>query len=88
MRNYLNFIKNIKKATLTAVKPPSRFGALEINENNLVSKFKEKPLGKDAWINGGFFVLEPKALDDISGDNTVWEREPLEKLSKVRNCGL
>ena len=70
-----------KKATVTAVKPPSRFGALEINQNNLVSKFKEKPVGEEAWINGGFFVLEPKALADISGDQSVWEREPLEKLS-------
>ena len=71
-----------KKATLTAVKPPSRFGALEINENNIVSSFREKPLGENSWINGGFFVLEPKALDDISGDDTVWEKEPLEKLSQ------
>lgn len=73
--------KNQKKATLTAVKPPARFGALEINENNLVSKFKEKPVGEEAWINGGFFVLEPQALNDISGDDSIWEREPLEKLS-------
>ena len=47
-----------------------------------MSSFKEKPLGENAWINGGFFVLEPKALDDISGDDTVWEKEPLEKLSQ------
>ena len=73
---------NKKKATLTAVKPPSRFGALEINEDNLVSQFKEKPIGEKAWINGGFFVLEPQALDDISGEDSVWEREPLEKLAK------
>ena len=73
---------NKKKATLTAVKPPSRFGALEINEDNLVSQFKEKPIGEKAQINGGFFVLEPQALDDISGEDSVWEREPLEKLAK------
>ncbi|KGG00317.1 MULTISPECIES: glucose-1-phosphate cytidylyltransferase [Prochlorococcus] len=73
---------NKKKATLTAVKPPSRFGALEINEDNLVAQFKEKPIGEKAWINGGFFVLEPQALNDISGEDSVWEREPLEKLAK------
>ena len=50
----LKFHKINKKATLTAVKPPSRFGALEINEDNLVSQFKEKPIGEKAWINGGF----------------------------------
>ena len=47
-----------------------------------MSQFKEKPIGEKAWINGGFFVLEPQALDDISGEDSVWEREPLEKLAK------
>ncbi len=80
--NLLNFHKKNKtKATLTAVKPPSRFGTLRINDDNIVTKFKEKPLGENAWINGGFFVLEPEVLDYISGDDSIWEREPLEKLS-------
>lgn len=67
-------------ATLTATYPPGRFGALDINDH-LVSSFKEKPKGDGGMINGGFFVLSPKVLDLIEGDQTVWEREPLEKLA-------
>ena len=77
----IKFHKNMKKtATITAVQPPGRFGTLEI-ENDDVLKFKEKPAGDGNWINGGFFVLEPSVFDYIKGDSTVWEREPLEKLS-------
>ncbi len=68
-------------ATLTAVNPPGRYGALELRYNK-VSSFKEKPQGEDSWINGGYFVLEPEVFNLIEGDNTFWEREPLEWLSK------
>ncbi|MFC5448776.1 glucose-1-phosphate cytidylyltransferase [Paenibacillus aestuarii] len=68
-------------ATLTAVQPPGRFGALDFVQNR-ISSFEEKPQGDGSWVNGGFFVLEPIALDRISGDMTVWEREPLEGLAR------
>lgn len=69
-------------ATLTAVQPPGRFGAFTIAENHpKVTSFHEKPKGDGAWINGGYFVLEPAALDYIENDSTVWEREPMQKLA-------
>jgi glucose-1-phosphate cytidylyltransferase len=69
-------------ATLTATQPEGRFGALGFEPGtDLVSRFKEKPTGDGAWINGGFFVLEPKAIDYIDGDLTVWEGEPLQRLA-------
>jgi glucose-1-phosphate cytidylyltransferase len=69
-------------ATLTAVQPPGRFGAFTLEkEQNIVSGFREKPNGDGAWVNGGFFVLEPRAVDYIGGDETVWEREPMERLA-------
>lgn len=68
------------QATLTATLPPGRFGALEFNGNK-VNKFMEKPKGDGAMINGGFFVLSPQVLDRISGDDTIWERGPLETLA-------
>jgi len=75
--------KSHKYATLTAVQPSGKFGALEIDKKNDVCSFQEKPKGDGAWINGGFFVLEPQIFDYIKqGDETVWEREPLEKLAK------
>lgn len=67
-------------ATLTATYPPGRFGALDI-QNGRVGSFKEKPKGDGGMINGGFFVLKPKVIDLIAGDDTTWEREPLEALS-------
>jgi len=70
-----------KLATLTATYPPGRFGALEIN-NHQVLNFKEKPKGDGAMINGGFFVLSPNVLPYISGDDTVWEQEPLIRLAE------
>mgnify|MGYP000309588950 FL=1 len=71
-----------KLATLTAVKPPGRFGAFKLNENQAqIHSFKEKPQGDGAWINGGFFVLEPKVMDYITDDSTVWEQEPMERLA-------
>lgn len=70
-------------ATLTAVQPPGRFGAFNLGrEESHVASFKEKPEGDGAWINGGFFVLEPEVFDYIDADATVWEREPLEKLAQ------
>jgi glucose-1-phosphate cytidylyltransferase len=69
-----------KLATLTAVQPPGRFGSLII-DNSKVKSVVEKPQGDGAWINGGFFVLSPKVLDYIDGDDTVWERFPMENLA-------
>ena len=69
------------KATLTATAPPGRFGALDITGNK-VNSFMEKPKGDGAMINGGFFVLSPDTLDYIIDDQTIWEREPLERLAQ------
>jgi glucose-1-phosphate cytidylyltransferase len=69
-----------KLATVTAVRPPARFGGLSFN-GDLVTDFIEKPQIGEGWINGGFFVLEPGVLDYIEGDETVWEHEPLERLA-------
>lgn len=72
-------------ATLTAVQPPGRFGALVLEGGQtLVSGFHEKPRGEgeSAWVNGGFFALEPKVLEYIDGDQSVWEREPLEQIAR------
>jgi glucose-1-phosphate cytidylyltransferase len=69
-------------ATVTAVQPPGRFGAFTLHSGETrVPSFKEKPEGDGAWINGGFFVLDPKVLDLIDGDDTVWERGPMEQLA-------
>ena len=71
-------------ATMTAVQPPGRFGALTLSDaSNLVEGFREKPSGARyaSWINGGFFVLEPAVIDYIDGDDTVWEQDPLERLA-------
>jgi glucose-1-phosphate cytidylyltransferase len=70
-----------KAATLTSVYPPGRFGALDIKDNQ-IKQFTEKPKGDGALINGGFFVLSPKVLDRISGDNCTWEQEPLKGLAR------
>ena len=66
--------------TVTAVQPPGRFGALNLSGNKVLG-FTEKPRGDGGWINGGFFVVNPKALDYIAGDQTAWEQEPIERLS-------
>ncbi|KVX81914.1 glucose-1-phosphate cytidylyltransferase [Burkholderia ubonensis] len=71
-------------ATLTATYPPGRFGALDIRDSK-VSSFKEKPMGDGGMINGGFFVLSPKVIDLIPGDDCIWEREPLERLAEQGN---
>lgn len=71
-----------KLATLTAVYPPGRFGALDIS-NGQIKQFKEKPKGDGALINGGFFVLSPKVLDLLEDDSTVWEQYPLNQLAEI-----
>ncbi len=73
-------LKNKRLATVTAVQPPGRFGMLDISES-AVSGFIEKPEGDGGWINGGFFVLDPKVIDYIADDSTTWEREPLQRLA-------
>ena len=73
--------KNKKIGTLTAVRPPARFGAIKILKNK-VSYFKEKSRLDEGWINGGFFVLEPTIFKYIKGDKTFFEKEPLQKISK------
>lgn len=71
-------------ATLTAVQPPGRFGAISLTEDQtIISNFQEKPEGDGAWINGGYFVLEPDVIDLIEGNDTVWEQEPLRKLAQM-----
>jgi len=78
--------KNKQYATLTAVQPPGRYGAFNLNnDDHSISSFREKPTGdghETAYINGGFFVLEPEIFDYIEGDSTVWERDPMENLAK------
>lgn len=74
--------KSGKLATLTAIQPSGKFGAIDIENNGSISSFMEKPKGDGAWINGGFFVLEPQVFDYIqNGDSTIFEREPLENLA-------
>ncbi|MGD0650433.1 MAG: glucose-1-phosphate cytidylyltransferase [Verrucomicrobiia bacterium] len=86
LRQLLEFHRSHGKlATITAVRPPARFGGL-VFEGDLVREFTEKPQIGEGWINGGFFVLEPEVLDCITGDATVFEREPLEQLA--RKCQL
>lgn len=74
--------QNQTLATLTAVQPPGRFGALNF-DNGKILRFEEKPQGDCGWINGGFFVLEPAVLDLIEEDTTVWEQGPMEKLAEL-----
>jgi len=78
--------KNKRLVTLTAVRPPARFGALRIKGQN-VSYFKEKSKVDEGWINGGFFVMEPEFLEFIKNDNTYLEREPLERVTKKKQLG-
>ena len=70
-----------KLATLTAVRPPARYGHLDLNGKRVLT-FSEKPQASEGWINGAFFVLEPEVFDYIDKDETVWEKEPLERLSR------
>ena len=82
LKKLLNFHKKNKKlVTLTAVRPPARFGAIKI-KGNQVNYFKEKSKLDEGWINGGFFVIEPKFLKLIKNDSTFLEKEPLENVAK------
>ena len=76
-----NHNKSNKLATLTAVQPPGRYGSLELVGDS-VRSFKEKPIGDNSWINGGFFVLNPSVIDFISNDQCMWEDEPLKLLAQ------
>jgi glucose-1-phosphate cytidylyltransferase len=75
-------LKNNKLCTVTSVQPTGRFGVMNINEDQQVESFFEKRQEDTGWINAGFFICEPGVFDYISGDSTIWEREPLENLSK------
>jgi glucose-1-phosphate cytidylyltransferase len=78
--------QNNALATLTAVQPPGRFGAFNLgSDQTRIQGFKEKPQGDGAWINGGFFVLEPEVLNYIEGNATVWEAEPMETMANEGN---
>lgn len=82
----LRFHQNHEKAlTMTSVQPEGRFGAVDSNSEGLIEKFYEKPKGDGAWINGGFFVCEPRILDYITdGDDSVFERKPIESIARDR----
>ena len=85
LRELIGFhLKNNTLATVTAVQPPGRFGILSLSGDKVTS-FREKPRDDGAWINGGFFVLEPDAIDYIPDDLTVWEDGPLKKLAQDEN---
>ena len=84
IKKLYNFHKKNKKiATMTIVRPPVRFGEVEINKN-LVTRFKEKPQSTKGWINGGFFVFNYKIFEFIKNDQTMLEREPMERLLKKK----
>lgn len=83
IKKLINFHKKHKKpATMTIVLPPGRFGMVKFDKKNLVKSFVEKPSGDGSWINGGFFVLNSKVLNLVNKDTDVWEKKPLENLSK------
>jgi glucose-1-phosphate cytidylyltransferase len=71
-----------KYCTVSSVQPTGRFGALAIAENDQVHSFLEKPKGDGSWVNGGFFVCEPEVFNYINGDDTIWEREPMEQIAQ------
>jgi glucose-1-phosphate cytidylyltransferase len=83
MRKVIEFHRSHGRlATVTAVLAPGRFGILDIASDERVSRFHEKPELNNGWISGGFFVLEPRVIDYIDGDDTMWERQPLERLAR------
>ena len=87
LKKLINQHKKTKKlVTLTAVRPPARFGALKINNENVIN-FREKSKLDEGWINGGYFIIEPKFLNYIKSDKTFLEREPLELITKKRLLG-
>lgn len=71
-----------RQVTVTAVQPPGKFGAFTLHADSQVRSFREKPKGDGSWINGGFFVVEPEAVERVSADSTVWEQQPLETLAE------
>jgi len=89
IKKLVDFHKNNKNlATLTAIQNMGRFGVLDLDASSKVSSFLEKPKEEGAWINGGFFVLEPEVFSSVkNGDLEVWERDPLEKLARENNLG-
>jgi glucose-1-phosphate cytidylyltransferase len=87
IKKSIEFHKNNNNfGTVTAVQPPGRFGALELDDTNVL-KFQEKPKGDSGWINGGFFVFEPSIFDYIENDDTILERKPLEQLANDGKLG-
>ncbi len=85
LKKLLKFhLKHKKISTLTSVRPPARFGAIKIKKNNQITYFKEKSKLDSGWINGGFFVFEPKIFKFIKNDSTFLEKEPLQKISKQK----
>lgn len=81
--NLIEFHRQHGKAvTLTATQPTGKFGALEIGDQGQITEFQEKPRGDGRWVNGGFFVLSPRVGEYIAGDETIWERGPMEQLSR------
>ena len=86
INSLIDFHKSHKKlATVLAIQPKSRFGSLTLDEDLSVNSFKEKPVGQMGLVNGGFFVLEPEIFKYIDDDNTIWENEPLTRLSLEKN---
>ena len=85
LRKLLKFhLRHKKISTLTSVRPPARFGAIKIKKNNQITYFKEKSKLDSGWINGGFFVFEPKIFKFIKNDTTFLEKEPLQNISKKK----
>lgn len=80
--------KNKTLATVTAVMPEGRFGAIQYDDNHFVKEFVEKPKGDNHWINGGFFVLSPKVLDYIDNDSTIWEQGPMQKIASENQMSV
>ena len=88
IKNLIAFHKEQNKhATITAIQPPGRFGSLEMN-GDLITKFTEKPKGDEGWVNGGFFVLESEVMNYIDDDASIWEKDPLEKLSSENQLSV
>ena len=84
IRALLEFHKSHgRDATVTAVQPQGRFGSVSVENEGQVTAFEEKPLGDGQWINAGFFVLSPKVLEHVEGDATIWERDPMEALTRA-----
>jgi len=84
IKELVNFHKAKGKfCTVTSVQPSGRFGAINLNDDDSIHSFMEKPKGDGAWINGGFFVCEPNVFDFIKDDSTIWEREPMENIAEA-----